>query len=78
MVVIGCKEEVYLSFAISMLMVFYLFLIVLESPWSNGGLSWLPQDSCFPVSTKRLSSVIDCNVSSIKGEECYSSGGLLH
>ncbi|XVE81149.1 hypothetical protein DITRI_Ditri15bG0039500 [Diplodiscus trichospermus] len=38
-----------LSFAISLLVVLYLFLVLLESQWSNKGVSWLPQDCCFPV-----------------------------
>ncbi|XVF65467.1 hypothetical protein PTKIN_Ptkin09bG0251900 [Pterospermum kingtungense] len=45
-----------LSFAISVLSFMYLFLVLLESPWSNKGVvSWLPQDCCFPVPPRKIS-----------------------
>ncbi|KAM7461495.1 hypothetical protein LguiA_029616 [Lonicera macranthoides] len=41
-------EQVYLSFAISVVLLLYGFVVVLESRWSSG-VSHLPlQDSCFP------------------------------
>ncbi|KAJ6908569.1 hypothetical protein NC651_018846 [Populus alba x Populus x berolinensis] len=49
MVVESLTEEVWLSFAIFLFLCLYLFLVVLESSWSNSAASWLPQD-CFLIS----------------------------
>ncbi|KAK4254865.1 hypothetical protein QN277_007945 [Acacia crassicarpa] len=45
--------DMYLSLAISVLLVLYLFLLALDSSWSNRGVAWLPQDSSFPCSYTR-------------------------
>lgn len=49
----GCfltQDQMILSFAISVMVLIYFLLVLLESPWSNkGAISWLPQDCCFPV-----------------------------
>lgn len=62
----GFTEEVYLSFAIFIFVCLYLFLVVLESPWSNNAAAaayWLPQDCIFPSAAPEImASVIDSNV----------------
>ncbi|KAG7995130.1 hypothetical protein I3843_01G092200 [Carya illinoinensis] len=62
MVFASFSEEIYLSFAISILVFFYLVLVVLESPWSNsGGVCILPLDCCFPTLrvAEKMSTVSD-------------------
>ncbi|XWS09286.1 hypothetical protein CRYUN_Cryun40dG0072600 [Craigia yunnanensis] len=53
-----------LSFAISLLVFIYLLLVLLESQWSNKGVSWLPQDCCFPVPhiSKKMGLVSDSDM----------------
>ncbi|EOY04982.1 Uncharacterized protein TCM_020114 [Theobroma cacao] len=62
------KGEMYLSFAISLLAFIYLFLVVLESHWRNKGVSWLPQDCCFPVPliSNKMGLVSDLDVSNVR------------
>ena len=50
MVMPSFTEELCLSFAIFLLACLYLFLVVLESSWSNSAATWLPQDCFFPSS----------------------------
>lgn len=47
-------EQIYLCVAISVLVVLYVFLLVLESPWSNHGVAWLQQDCRFPIFTETV------------------------
>lgn len=37
-------EQIYLCLSILVIVVLYVFLLVLDSPWSNRGVSWLQQD----------------------------------
>jgi hypothetical protein len=73
MVLPSFNEEMYLSFAILILVFLYLFLVALESPWSNSGAWWLPLDSCFPTLTERMASMIDSKESWELGTEQHKN-----
>ena len=73
MVLPSFNEQVYLSFAVSILVILYLFLVALESPWSNSGAWWLPLDSCFPTLTERMASVTDSKESCELGAEQHKN-----
>jgi len=47
-------EHIYLCLAISVLVVLYVFLLVLDSPWTNHGVSWLQQDCSFSIFTETM------------------------
>ncbi|KAK7261601.1 hypothetical protein RIF29_27916 [Crotalaria pallida] len=54
MILANFTEQLYLSLAISILVILYVFLLALESPWSNHGVAWLPQDCTFPILTESM------------------------
>ncbi|CAL5414089.1 unnamed protein product [Camellia sinensis] len=69
-VVPSFSAELYLSFAISVIGLLYLFLVFLESRWSNE----FPQDSCFPpIITERLPSLADSYTLSSMRSKKFSS-----
>jgi hypothetical protein len=45
-------EQIYLCLAISILVILYVFLLVLDSPWTNHGVSLLQQDCNFSIFTE--------------------------
>lgn len=51
-------EQMYLCVAISVLLVLYVFLLVLDSPWSNHGCAWLQQDYSFSVLTEPMLTLV--------------------
>lgn len=53
------QDQLYLSLAISILVVLYIFLLALESPWSNHGVACLPQDCSFPILTQSMLTVVN-------------------
>lgn len=71
-------EELYLYFAISVLLLFYFFLVGLESSWSNKQVQyWLPQDCSFQslvplASESNISKFRDWIVSFLFPFDCFS------
>lgn len=47
-------EQMYLCLAISILVILYVLLLALDSPWTNKGVSLMLQDCNFPILTESI------------------------
>ncbi|KAK7325066.1 hypothetical protein VNO77_29124 [Canavalia gladiata] len=59
MILASFTEQIYLCLAISMVVVLYVFLLALDSSWSNQGVFLLQRDCSFTLLTQSTLTLVD-------------------